>query len=274
MLNRILFPSFSTSSKQLEKELFNKTVLITGASFGIGRLLAEKLAFKNTQLILLGRTTEELELACKTIKKNGGNAYYISGDLRKESTINEVFDFLKSKNLEVDIFVNNAGKSIRRSIYQSLDRFHDFTRTMSLNYYAPVELGLKLLPEISRRNGQIINISSFIVLLPAMPFWSAYQASKCAFNTWLKSIQPELNKNGVTCSNVYLPLVKTRMIAPTKKFDKVPTMEPTQAMEIIAKSMVKKDYNFKPWWIGLTKLTFKLFGNTYNKRMVKESTKM
>lgn len=269
MLQRILYPKFSVSSKRLEEKLNNKTILITGASFGIGRLLAEKLAFKNTQLILMGRTSEKLEEVCNIVNKNGGNASYIAGDLREKSTIDEIFEFLKSKNLGVDIFVNNAGKSIRRSIYNSLDRFHDFTRTMNLNYYAPVELGLKLLPVISKRNGQIINISSFIVLLPAMPFWSAYQASKGAFHTWLKSIQPELNKRGVVCNNIYLPLVRTRMIAPTKKFEKVPVMEPQQATEIIAKSILKKDYNFKPWWINLTKIAFRLFGKTYTKRTLK-----
>lgn len=271
MLQRILYPKFSVSVKHLEEELNNKTVLITGASFGIGRLLAEKLAFKNTQLILMGRTSEKLQEVCEIVNQNGGNASYVAGDLSDKSTIKAMFDFLKAKDLGIDIFVNNAGKSIRRSIYNSLDRFHDFTRTMNLNYYAPVELGLKLLPEISKRNGQIINISSFIVLLPAMPFWSAYQASKGAFHTWLKSIQPELNKRGVTCSNIYLPLVKTRMIAPTKKFDNVPVMEPNQATEIIARSILKKEYNFKPWWINLTRLAFKLFGKTYTKRALKRA---
>lgn len=269
MLNKLLFPSFTVSSTTLEKELHDKTVLITGASFGIGRLLAEKIAFKHTNIILLGRTKEELQSACATINNKGGNAHYIAGDLREKKTIDEVFEVLESKKLEVDVFINNAGKSIRRSIYDSLDRFHDFTRTMSLNYYTPVELGLRLLPGISKRNGQIINISSFIVLLPAMPFWSAYQASKGAYNTWLKSVEPELQKNGVRCSNIYFPLVRTRMIAPTKKFDKVPVMDPEQASEIIAKSIIKPNYSFKPWWIGLTKLAFKLFGKIYNKRMTK-----
>lgn len=271
MLHRILYPKFSVSQKHLEQKLYNKTVLITGASFGIGRLLAEKLAFKNTNLVLMGRTSEKLKEVCEIIKKNGGNASYIPGDLRDQSTIDDVFKYLKSKNVGVDVFVNNAGKSIRRSIYSSLDRFHDFTRTMNLNYYAPIELVLKLLPEISKRNGQIINISSFLVLLPAMPFWSAYQASKGAFHTWLKSIQPELNKRGVTCSNIYLPLVRTRMIAPTKKFDKAPVMEPHQATEIIAKSILKKGYNFKPWWINLTRLAFRLFGKSYIKRILKNN---
>lgn len=269
LLTKILYPNFNISDKKLEKQLFGKTVLISGASFGIGRLLAEKIAFPNTYIIILGRTEEQLQEVCTAIRTKGGKAHYFVGDLRVPEVIKNFAQDLEQKKIKVDVFVNNAGKSIRRSIYQSLDRFHDFSRTMSLNYYAPVDLCLNILPGLTEKKGQIINISSFIVLFPAMPLWSAYQASKGAFHIWLKSIAPELKKRGVSCNNIYMPLVRTRMIAPTKKFEKAPVMEPEQAMQIIAKTLVNKNFEFKPWWIGIAKLAFTLFGKTYAKKVIK-----
>ena len=171
----------------------------------------------------------------------------------------------------MDIFVNNAGKSIRRSVYESIDRFHDFTRTMDLNYYAPVELILSLLPNMSKNKGQIINISSIIVLFPSIPLWSAYQASKGAFHIWFKSIKPELNLRDVAANNIYLPLVKTRMIAPTQKFEKLPAMDPEQAMQIITNSIVKRNYNYKPWWIMVVKPLILIFKRPFFKATIMNS---
>lgn len=268
-LTKILYPNFNISSKKLEQVLKNKTVLISGASFGIGRLLAEKIAFPDTLVVITGRTEEKLIEVCNAIKAKGGKSVYFAGDLREKRTIQNIANGLKANNTEVDIFVNNAGKSIRRSIYESTDRFHDFTRTMSLNYYAPVDLCLKILPGLTQQKGQVINISSFIVLFPAMPLWSAYQASKGSFFIWLQSIKPELAKRGVKCNNIFLPLVRTRMIAPTKKFDKAPVMEPEQAMQIIAKAILQKKYEYKPWWINIAKLTYFLFKKPYHKSILK-----
>lgn len=252
-LESVLYPSIKVSNRKLEKALENKTVLISGASFGIGRLLAEKIAFPNTKLFILGRTEEELKQACLNIKKKGGNAQYFVGDLREEKTTKDFLDLIKKEKIVVDLFVNNAGKSIRRSVYESIDRFHDFKRTMDLNYYAPVELILSLLPSLSKQKGQIINISSIIVLFPSIPLWSAYQASKGAFHIWFKSIRPELKLRGVATNNVYLPLVKTRMIEPTKKFNKLPAMDAEQAVQIISNSIIRRSYNYKPWWTIIVK---------------------
>lgn len=267
-IQTILYPDFSTSPRKLEKALKGKTVLITGASFGIGRLLSEKLSFPETKLVLVGRTEEKLQEACDFAIKKGTKATYFVGDLREELTIKNLVNQLEEDNITVDIFVNNAGKSIRRSVYHSLDRFHDYTRTMSLNYYAPVQLALKLIPGLSRNNGQIINISSIIVLLPALPMWSAYQSSKGAFHFWLKSVRPELKKLGVATNNVYLPLVRTRMIAPTKKFQKLPVMEPEQAMEIIARTILKRKFQYKPWWTNIVKVLLFFFRVPFNKATI------
>ncbi|MBI34244.1 MAG: epimerase [Flavobacteriales bacterium] len=270
-LQSLLYPKIKVSDNKLEDALSKKTVLISGASFGIGRLLAEKIAFPNTKVIILGRTEEQLKEVCQIINDRGGSARYFVGDLRDKKTTKDFLDLIKNENISVDIFVNNAGKSIRRSVYESVDRFHDFTRTMDLNYYAPVELVLSLLPGLSEKKGQIINISSIIVLLPSIPLWSAYQASKGAFHIWFKSIKPELNLKGVATNNIYLPLVNTRMIAPTKKFNKLPTMNPEHAMQIISNSIVKRNYNYKPWWTVIIKPLIFLFQKPFFKATIMNS---
>ena len=270
-LQSLLYPNVKVNDNRLEKALLDKTILISGASFGIGRLLAEKIAFPKTKVVILGRTEDQLKEVCTIINQKGGNAHYFVGDLREKKTTKEFLNLIKNENISVDIFVNNAGKSIRRSVYESIDRFHDFTRTMDLNYYAPVELILSLLPSMSKNKGQIINISSIIVLFPSIPLWSAYQASKGAFHIWFKSIKPELNLRGVAANNIYLPLVKTRMIAPTQKFEKLPAMDPEQAMQIITNSIVKRNYNYKPWWIMVVKPLILIFKRPFFKATIMNS---
>ena len=272
-LHSLLYPAIRVSDRKLEKSLLNKTILISGASFGIGRLLAEKVAFPTTKILILGRTEEQLKEVCININEKGGNATYFVGDLREKETTQKLLSLLEKENILVDIFVNNAGKSIRRSVYESIDRFHDFTRTMDLNYYAPVELILFLLPGLSKRKGQVINISSIIVLMPSIPLWSAYQASKGAFHIWFKSIKPELNLKGVATNNIYLPLVKTRMITPTEKFNNLPAMDSEQAMRIITNSIIKRNYNYKPWWTGLVKPLIQIFKKPFFNITIKKYQK-
>jgi short-subunit dehydrogenase len=271
IIQSILYPSKKASTQKLQEELSGKTILITGASFGIGRLLAEKLSFPGISMILVGRTEENLQEVCRYVEEKGGSATYYAGDLRDESTIKGLFQTIANQKKEVDIFINNAGKSIRRSVYHSLDRFHDYTRTMNLNYYAPVQIALQLIPGLTNKKGQIINISSIIVLLPALPLWSAYHSSKGAFHLWLKSVKPELKKKGIATNNVYLPLVRTRMIAPTKKFEKLPVMEPEQAMEIIARTILRRSFQYKPWWTGIVKSGLWLFKPLIHKKAIKAS---
>ena len=270
-LQTLLYPNVKVSDAKLEKALMNKTILISGASFVIGRVLAEKMAFPKTNVLILGRTEEQLKEVCTIINQNGGNAQYFVGDLREKKTTKEFLELIQTQNISVDVFVNNAGKSIRRSVYDSIDRFHDFTRTMDLNYYAPVELILSLLPKMSKNKGQIINISSIIVLFPSIPLWSAYQASKGAFHIWFKSIKPELKLRGVATNNIYLPLVKTRMIAPTQKFKKLPAMSPEQAMQIITNSIVKRNYDYKPWWTIVVRPLILIFKRPFYKATIMNS---
>ena len=137
----------------------------------------------------------------------------------------------------VDVLVSNAGKSIRRSIFDSLDRLHDFTRTMNLNYFGPVQLMLSLIPDLVKRRGHVINISAVNVRLIPPPKWAAYQASKTAFDQWFRCVGPELNARGVCTTSIYLPLVRTRMIEPTEAYRNAPAMEPGEVAALICRAI-------------------------------------
>jgi short-subunit dehydrogenase len=247
-LENLLFPPTYLNKKLLKKSLEGKTVVISGASYGIGESLALLLAETGARLILIARTEEKLLKVKANIAKKGGLAEIFAADLTNEADLKGLTDYLLGLPDGVDIFVNNAGKSIRRSIFDSLDRFHDFERTMALNYFAPVNLLLSLMPLLIEKKGQIINISALNVLMAPAPKWAAYQASKTAFDQWIRSVAAELDVKNVKTSNVYLPLVRTRMIAPTKSYDKMPAMQPNHVAKIIAKIMYSKRRRFQPWW--------------------------
>jgi len=262
VLEKLLFPSRVLSSlerQRLAQAVSGKTILITGASYGIGEQLAYLLASLNlgeteqtslqkpANLILVGRTTEKLQQVQARIIQKHGLASIYPIDLRNEEELQSFIQFLQRQN--VDIFINNAGQSIKRSIMVSLERSHDYERTIRLNYLAPVKLSLGLIPHLQVNQGQIINVSALNVLLPPMPEWSAYQASKSAFDQWFRSVSPELYAQGITTSTLYLPLVRTRMIAPTAMYQSAPAMRPEQAAALIGRLIIHKKPSFKPWWL-------------------------
>lgn len=248
------FPVLWLSRSKLKHRLAGKTVLITGASFGIGECLAELLAETTAHLLLVARTEEKLIEVKQRVEANGGTADIFPCDLRNDEDVQRLLEKLQQLPNGIDIVVNNAGKSIRRSILDSLDRFHDFTRTMSLNYYGPVQLLLVLIPILVARQGHVINISAVNVLLIPAPKWAAYQASKTAFDQWFRCVGPELNAQGVSTTSIYLPLVRTRMIEPTKAYETMPAMQPEQVAQLICKAMLSRKRTYAPWWLMLGQL--------------------
>ncbi len=245
----LFFPFLGFSHAKLQKRLTGKTVLITGASYGIGECLAEALARPQVHLILVARSAAKLQEVQKKITAKGGHADIFPCDLTNPAEVQALLETLHQLPHGIDIFVNNAGKSIRRSIFDSLDRLHDFTRTMNLNYFGPVQLTLSLIPMLVARQGQIINISAINVLLIPAPKWAAYQASKTAFDQWFRSVSPELNARGVSTTSIYLPLVRTRMIEPTKAYKNMPAMQPEQVAQLICQAINTRQRTYAPWWL-------------------------
>src|SRR5918996_2151495 len=196
----------------LEKSVRGRVVMVTGASSGIGKSAAMKIADAGGTVLLVARTPEKLEATREQIEAGGGVAYVHPCDLSDMEDIDRMADEVLAQHGRVDILVNNAGRSIRRSIALSYDRFHDFERTMQLNYFGAVRLILKVLPVMrERKSGQIINVSS-IGVQTNTPRFSAYVASKAALDAFSRSIASEIIDDNVHITAIYMPLVRTPMI--------------------------------------------------------------
>ena len=230
----------SRLQKQLIKKVEGKNIIITGASSGIGLSAAKQLANAGAHVILMARTKEKLDEVKAEIEAEGGQASVFPCDLNDMDSIDKVSKEIQASFDHIDILVNNAGRSIRRAVHESVDRFHDFERTMQLNYFGAVRLVLNLLPDMmARKQGQIINISSIGVLANATRF-SAYVASKAALDAFSRCLSAEALSHKIALTSIYMPLVRTPMIAPTKMYNYVPTLSPEQAADLIAYAIVKR----------------------------------
>ncbi|WP_448761190.1 SDR family NAD(P)-dependent oxidoreductase [Acinetobacter tandoii] len=226
--------------KLFQDRIHGKTVLITGASSGIGLTTAHRLADAGAHVLLVSRTKETLDEVKAEIEAKGGKASVFPCDLNDMEAIDAVSKEILASVEHIDILINNAGRSIRRAVHESLDRFHDFERTMQLNYFGAVRLVLNLLPHMmERKGGQIINISSIGVLANATRF-SAYVASKAALDAFSRCLSAEAHAHKIAITSIYMPLVRTPMIAPTKIYKYVPTLSPEQAADLIAYAIVKR----------------------------------
>nr|WP_309098682.1 SDR family NAD(P)-dependent oxidoreductase [Fredinandcohnia onubensis] len=248
MLESFLFFPTYLNKEKLQAHLTGKTIVITGASSGIGKEVAYQLANIQCHLILVARRGELLKIIKNDIEKQKVKVSIIQADLRNEDELASFLTFLHNQQT-LDIIVNNAGLSIRRSIYESLDRYHDITRTMAINYFAPVKTVLSTIPMLQKSKGQIINVSTINAKLSPVPYFAAYQASKSAFDIWLRSVLPELHTNKIATTSIYLPLVRTPMIEPTPGYRNVPAMSQHHAANIICKSMYTRRKKYQPWWL-------------------------
>ncbi|HKC45541.1 MAG TPA: SDR family oxidoreductase [Burkholderiales bacterium] len=226
--------------RTLKGQVKNKVVLITGGSSGIGLATAHKVAAAGATTLIVARDADKLAEARKEIEAKGYKVTTYSADVSDASQCAELVKRVLDAHGGVDILINNAGRSIRRAIENSFDRFHDFERTMSVNYYGALRLTLGLMPSmIKKRRGHVINISSIGVLTNA-PRFSAYVASKAALDAWTRCASSEFADMGIQFTTVNMPLVKTPMIAPTKIYSQVPTLTPEEAADMIAEAIVYK----------------------------------
>lgn len=249
-LSRFLAPPTCSDEEAIRSSVEGKVVLISGASYGVGRALARHLGRLGARVLLLARTSERLEELKNEI---GRLAEVFPVDLRDSEAVEELGKELADRT--PDIVVHNAGKSIKRSLHDSLDRAHDFERTIGVNYLGPVRLQLALLPAMMRKGGgQIINISSVSVRLPPAVHWAAYHCSKSAFDFWISAALPELRPYGICCTSVYLGLVHTRMSAPTKGYAKMPGQTAEQAASSICRAIVYRPRAVQPWWLPPSRL--------------------
>jgi NAD(P)-dependent dehydrogenase (short-subunit alcohol dehydrogenase family) len=220
-----------------------KVVRLTGGSSGIGLAAAMKFAEAGAITVICARDEAKLVEARAEILAFAGKdarVHTFSADIASEESCGALVAWLNEEFGGVDVLINNAGRSIRRAIENSYDRFHDYERTMQLNYFGCLRVTMGLLPGmVAKKRGHIVNISSIGVLTNA-PRFSAYVASKAALDAWTRCASSEFADVGVTFTTINMPLVRTPMIAPTKIYNNVPTLSPEEAADMIAQAVVYK----------------------------------
>jgi len=226
--------------RSLRGHVRGKVVVVTGASSGIGHAVAVMMARAGAKVMLVARGVEKLAESLDEIQTMGGKAWTYPCDVTDMEACDRLIDQIQEEHGAIDVLVNNAGRSIRRSIALSTDRFHDFERTMQLNYFGCLRLIMRALPGMSaRRKGQVINISSIGVLTNS-PRFSAYVASKAALDAFSRCASAEYSGTGITFTTINMPLVRTPMIAPTKMYDNVPTITPDEAADFVKQAVIYK----------------------------------
>jgi NAD(P)-dependent dehydrogenase (short-subunit alcohol dehydrogenase family) len=237
--------------RSFEGAVNGKTVLITGASSGIGRAAAIKIAKAGGIPLLVARSLDKLEQTRQEIEDLGGTAYVYSADVSDADAIDDLVNRVLADHPAIDVLVNNAGKSIRRSIELSYERFHDFERTIKINYLGTIKLTMGFLPHMrQRKSGLVVNVSS-IGVQTNPPRFSAYVASKAALDAWTRVVGSETISDNVHFTTIHMPLVRTPMIAPTKIYDSFPTISPDEAADLICEAI-----RAKPKHIGTRLGTF------------------
>jgi len=228
------------TERNLRNALQDRVVVVTGASSGIGRATAQLVARHGAKAVLVSRTREKLDALKSEIEAEGGQAFVYPADLSDLDACDAMIKQVLADHGEVDVLVNNAGRSIRRSVEASYERFHDYQRTMQLNYFGAVKLLLAVLPGMRRRRrGHVINISS-IGVQAYPPRFGAYVASKSALAALSRCIAPEVADDGVAITNIHMPLVRTPMIAPTGIYRNFPTSSPEEAAEMVASAILTR----------------------------------
>jgi short-subunit dehydrogenase len=222
------------------RRIAGRVVLVTGASSGIGEATARQLGERGARVLLVARSVEELERVRKEIQAAGGTAFVHPADLTDLDDVERLVVEVLGAHGRVDVLVNNAGMSIRRSVELSYDRMHDYQRTMQLNYFGAVRLVLGLLPGMRERGyGHIVNISS-IGVQTNQPRFSAYVASKAALDAFSRSIGTEIVDDGVAVTTVHMPLVRTPMIAPTSIYKAFPALTPDEAADMVLRAVQER----------------------------------
>ena len=213
-------------------DLHGKRILLTGASSGIGEAAAEQLAHQGATLVVVARRQDRLDALADRITSAGGTALSIACDVSDMDAVDALVADVDNRVGGVDILINNAGRSIRRPLAESLERWHDVERTMVLNYYAPLRLTRGFAPGmIERRDGHIINVVTWGVMSEAAPMFAVYNASKAALASVSRVVETEWGRRGVHSTTLYYPLVDTPMIKPTKAYDGMPALTAEEAAE-------------------------------------------
>jgi acyl-CoA synthetase (AMP-forming)/AMP-acid ligase II/NAD(P)-dependent dehydrogenase (short-subunit alcohol dehydrogenase family) len=240
--------SRGVSDDSLKDAVAGNVVLVTGASSGVGKATAKKLGAAGADVLLVARRAELLGELRDEITSAGGSAFVHPCNLADTHEVGELAESVLEQHGHVDVVVSNAGISIRRWISQTYERFDDIERTIKLNYLGPVRLLLGLLPSMRERgSGHIVNVSTIGVNFPPLR-WSAYIASKSAFESWLAGVTPEVRADGVTTTSIHLQLVRSPMLGPFRIWNYLPGMSTEEAAAIVARAIAERPRTIAPPW--------------------------
>ncbi|MEH6593852.1 MAG: SDR family oxidoreductase, partial [Halioglobus sp.] len=272
--------------RSLRGNVEGKVVIITGGGTGIGLASAIRLGEAGAKVVLSGRTIETLQDAKNQVEEAGGEAHIYACDISDFEACDGFVAQVLEDHGKVDILINNAGRSIRRAVEHSYDRFHDFERTMQLNYFGCLRMSLGVLPGMAeQQSGHIINVSSMGVLGPPARF-SAYIASKSALEGWSRCAEAEFCDRNISFTNINMPLVRTPMIGPTKVYDMAPTLSPEQAADMVVDAVINRPSRiatgmgrmFQVWHLVAPKMAatamnipFSMFGDSNAAKGIKKS---
>lgn len=251
LLKRILYPKHTISLETLQKKFDGKMVVITGASRGIGYELAKTLIAAKANLFLIARSENELISLCEEAREAGCEATYKSIDLRDRAALDQLCIEIRQFP-KVDYLFVNAGKSIHRKLIDSIDRLHDFDRTMDLNFRSLVALSFALQPSLKSTQGKIIYTSSISTLYPSAPGWAAYHASKEAANVWCRTADAEFATFGVQMKIAYMPLVHTAMSDVNSAYKNMPAYTAKEAADILIYLALNRRHSYMPWWARIS----------------------
>lgn len=240
-------PLARLAGRPLASPVRGRIVMVTGASSGVGEATAVKVADLGGTVLLVARREQDLERVAAGIEAAGGIAHPYVCDVADPDATDALVKQVLADHGRVDMLVNNAGRSIRRSLARSTDRMHDFERTMAINYFGPVRLTLGLLPAMrAQRFGHVVNVVTWGVQLKA-PKFAAYIASKTALDTFSRIAGRETWFDNVTFTNLRLSLVRTPMIEATEAYRRAPALSPEQAAALVVRALEDR-----PLTIGTT----------------------
>jgi len=230
----------SSSPDELRERVSGRAVVITGASSGIGEALANRLGDAGAKVLLVARSADKLQEMQQGIEARGGAAFVYSADLSDAEDTERLITSILAEHAHVDVLVNNAGISIRRSVAKSYDRVRDFERTLALNFLGAVRLIMGFLPGMrAQKQGQILNVSTIGVQVNP-PRYGAYIASKAALDAFSRVLGVEAHKDGVKVTTIYMPLVKTPMMKSTTIYDAFPMRSAEQAVDLIVEGIIRQ----------------------------------
>lgn len=244
----LVYPPVSVSDEKLRRSFAGKWVVVTGATSGIGEALTLRLIHAKANLCLISRNEQKLLLLCQKAKENGCEASYAAIDLRQRDELDTICAQLRDSLPAVSYLFCNAGKSIHRTISDSIGRMHDYDRTMDLNFRSTVALSLALMPSLKMAGGRIVYTSSVSSRYPFVPGWSAYHASKCAANAWCRTARREYKRLGVKVQIAYMPLVHTPMSDVNENYRNLPAYSADEAACILLRLATSGKFCYKPWW--------------------------